>query len=77
MAVIVFTELKGQFREERFFQIKIIRLKFLSFIMSGIVEKVSKAEFAVPHRHTIILYQMLGRDRRLCRRYALCRLKDG
>lgn len=58
------TELKVQFREERFFQIKIIRLKFHSFIMSGIVEKVSKAEFAVPHRHTIILYQMPARDLR-------------
>ena len=27
--------------------------------MSGIVEKVSKAEFAVPHRHTIILIKCL------------------
>ena len=45
------TELKGQFREERFFQIKIIRFKFRCFIMSGIAETVSKAEFAVPHRH--------------------------
>ena len=77
MAVIVFTELKGQFREERFFQIKIICFKFRCFIMSGIAETVSKAEFAVPLRHTIILYQMPGRDRRLCRRYALYRLKDG
>lgn len=49
MAVTVFTELKGQFREERFFQNKIIRLKFHSFIMSGIVEKVSKAELGATY----------------------------
>jgi len=57
------TELKGQFREERFFQIKIIRFKFRCFIMSGIAETVSKAELGAAARR-LRLCQMPGRDRR-------------
>jgi hypothetical protein len=50
------TELKGQFREERFFQIKIIRFKFRCFIMSGIAETVSKAELGATYFKLLIGY---------------------
>ena len=49
------TELKGQFREERFFQIKIIRFKFRCFIMSGILETVSKAELGAAARRLYLI----------------------
>ena len=47
---IALTELKGQFREERFFQIKIIRFKSRRFATLRIAETISKAELGAAAR---------------------------